>query len=104
MTRISQLNRLKLVLRNGTNPGKWDNFLFNRLETAVLPFNKRLARLRKEMGELSGGSALMSGSGSSIYAVAGDKERAKHIAKKVKKKARMVFSTSLLGRKNDENN
>jgi 4-diphosphocytidyl-2-C-methyl-D-erythritol kinase len=97
LTKLGDLNKLKSALRQGLPLDKWKKFLFNRLESSVLPCNKRLGSLHGRLKKLSGSCALMSGSGSSIYAVTEDKKRAEVIAKAVQKKAKIVFNTCFLG-------
>jgi 4-diphosphocytidyl-2-C-methyl-D-erythritol kinase len=82
-----------------SKPTKWKKFLFNELETAVLPYDRKISTLHKHLHKLSDGAALMSGSGSSVFAILGNEKRAKLVAQHIKKKAKIVFSTCFLGRK-----
>lgn len=97
LTKLDMLNKLKEDLETGVSLSKWKHRLFNRLGSAVLPFNKKMNGLYKYLDKLSGGASLMSGSGSSIFALTQDKKKAQYIAKNAQKKAKIVFNTCFLG-------
>lgn len=96
LTKLASLHKLKEYLKAGVPLAKWKGHLFNRLETSVITSGKRLAELRILADEVSQKSALMSGSGSSIFALADGVGKAKDIAKELQKKAKMVFDTCFL--------
>ena len=100
----SVFNKLKSALERGAPLNQWKKYLFNRLETPAFAINRNLKYLYKEINHLSDGCALMSGSGSSIYAIATDKKKVKGIAKRMQKKARIVFDTCFLGRSSNNGN
>ena len=70
---------------------KIGNSLYNRLEEVVVPRHPQIAKIKKRLLELGACGALMSGSGPSVFGLAGDKKSAKEIYDKIKKDFRKIF-------------
>ncbi len=64
--------------------GDLGNLLYNDFETIVFPRYPVLQRIRDTLNELGCSGALLSGSGSSLFGIAEDRERAQHIAGKLR--------------------
>ena len=102
LTSLSNLDKLIMYIRQGLSPAQWQPLLFNRLEEAVLPYISSVRNV-KECFSALGASPLMSGSGSTVFAVTTDRNQADDLADKVKQKGRKVFTVRFGGNR-DENN
>ncbi len=102
LTSLSNLDKLIMYIRQGLSPAQWQPLLFNRLEEAVLPYISSVRNV-KECFSALGASPLMSGSGSTVFAVTTDRNQADDLAEKVKQKGRKVFTVRFGGNR-DENN
>ena len=102
LTKTSLLDKLLLSLKNADSLQEWSSFLFNRLEEAVLPYVDSVKKLKDDFLQLKA-ITLMSGSGSTVFALTSTQEQAKDLAEKMKKEGRKVFITHF-GGKTDENN
>ncbi len=65
-------------------PNKIGRLLYNDLERVVLPAHPEIAELKHKLLEQECIGAMMSGSGSTVFAIAPDLDRAQQIAKAVK--------------------
>ena len=99
---FARLDKLIMYIRQGLSPAQWQPLLFNRLEEAVLPYISSVRNV-KECFSALGASPLMSGSGSTVFAVTTDRNQADDLADKVKQKGRKVFTVRFGGNR-DENN
>lgn len=102
LTRLSNLDKLIQCLCQGLPPTQWQNLLFNRLEEAVLPYIGSVRKTKEDFSAL-GAVPLMSGSGSTVFAVTPDRQLAEDLAGRIKQKGRKVF-TVRFGGNQDENN
>ncbi len=80
----------KLELTNIENMDKMKNNLYNRFESCVIPKFPEIGEKKKEL-ESFGLSALMSGSGSAVFGITEEKEKAESVYRKLKAKGEQVF-------------
>lgn len=102
LTNISNLDRLLVALKSGSPFHVWQPFLFNRLEEAVLPCVASVRKVKEEF-ETLGAQPLMSGSGSTVFAMTSTKKQAQDLAAKMQQEGQKVFIAHFGGTK-DENN
>ncbi len=67
--------------------------LYNDLERVVLPAHPRLERLKVLLNEAGATAVLMSGSGSTVFALAEDQGHAQHLARAIDPQVYSVFVT-----------
>lgn len=102
LTNLSNLDRLIYSIREGQPLPQWQHLLFNRLEEAVLPYECSVRNVKEDFSA-AGASPLMSGSGSTVFALTPDRNQADNLAGRMKQKGRKVFTVCFGGNK-DENN
>lgn len=102
LTSLTNLDKLLEYIRSGMNPTQWPPLFFNRLEDAVLPYVNSVRSVKEDFSAL-GASPLMSGSGSTVFALTSDRGQTEDLAGRMKQKGRKVFIVRFGGRK-DENN
>jgi len=102
LTNISNLDRLLLALASASPLPQWQPLLFNRLEEAVLPYVDAVKKAKEDFLSL-GACPLMSGSGSTVFALTPSQEQAQDLAAKMQQENRKVFIAHF-GGTNDENN
>ncbi len=102
LTNISNLDKLLVALANGQDVAKWHGCLFNRLEDAVLPYVPCVKEVKQNFQD-QGFCPLMSGSGSTVFALTPTRELAEDLVGKIKKQGRKVFVTHFGGTKNENN-
>lgn len=83
--------RLLAALRSGSGPSAWAPLLMNRLEDPVLPARPAIAAARARLAEAGAAGVLLSGSGSSVFAVAASRREASRLARALKPCKGMVF-------------
>lgn len=91
---VAKFKKFIKVLRTGMPFERWPEFLFNRLEEPVLPVYKAVRSAKEDLIKAGAKAVLMSGSGSSVFALVPDRAAAARLAKKVKKPGRKVFLTN----------
>lgn len=102
LTSVSNLDKLIRYVQQGLPPQHWEPLLFNRLEEAVLPYVCSVRNVKEDFVSL-GARPLMSGSGSTVFALAPDRKWADDLAGRIRQEGRKVFIVRLGGTK-DENN
>lgn len=93
LTHISNLNKLVYSIENGSPLQDYAHLIYNKLEDSVLTYKGSVARLKQELIGLGAQYALMSGSGSCVFALVQDEQKAKGIVKEIEKDGRTVFLT-----------
>jgi len=73
-----------IALKDESTPVKIGRLLYNDLERSVLPAYPELALLKNNLSEQECLGAMMSGSGSTMFAIAADLDRAQKIAEAIK--------------------
>ncbi len=102
LTSLSNLDKLIVAIQKGLPLLQWQHLLFNRLEEAVLPYVCSVRDVKEDFSAL-GASPLMSGSGSTVFALTPNRQLAEDLAGRIKQKGRKVF-TVRFGGSRDENN
>ncbi len=102
LTSLSNLDKLIVAIQKGLPLLQWQHLLFNRLEEAVLPYVCSVRDVKENFSAL-GAHPLMSGSGSTVFALTPNRELADDLAGRIKQKGRKVF-TVRFGGSRDENN
>jgi len=93
LTNASNLNKLIGSIERGSPLEDWKSLLYNKLEDSVFPRIGRVSDLKGELLMLGADAALMSGSGSCVFALVKDKTKAEEIVRKVSKGDTAVFLT-----------
>ncbi len=78
--RLADLKKLLGLLKEGGFRGESAALLFNRLEEAVLPNYKEVKLAKERLFKFGADSALMSGSGSTVFALCRDRKKALGLA------------------------
>ena len=91
LTNLSKLDKLITVVQNGDPVTSWGPLLFNRLEEYVLPFVPAVKHTLTALHSLNGGNCMMSGSGSTVFALVGTKQDACELATKLQQTKARVF-------------
>ncbi len=68
LTNKQKITKMKILLTSGKSSPQWGKYLFNRLEEAVLPYYPQVMQARSVLHE-NGYPCIMSGSGSTVFAV-----------------------------------
>lgn len=104
LTSISNLDKLIMCLRCSSPLADWKKLLFNRLEEGVVPFTESVQKLLTDMKSLTNGGVMMSGSGSTVFALVETEAEAKALATKLQTGERTVFVTTFYRGLANENN
>ena len=102
LTSLSNLDILIKYVKEGRPFTQWQTLFFNRLEEAVLPYVCSVRDVKQDFLAL-GARPLMSGSGSTVFALATDRKHAQDLASKIYKQGRKVFVVQF-GGTTDANN
>ena len=102
LTNLSNLDRLVRYVEEGSPFTQWQTLFFNRLEEAVLPCVRSVRDVKQDFSAL-GSNPLMSGSGSTVFALTTDRKRAKDLAGKINKQGRKVFVVQVGGTTDEHN-
>lgn len=81
--RCEQLDNLIAALKTGQPLSTWARLLFNRLEEFVLPFYPAVKQVISNFKSARAQAVLMSGSGSTVFALAPTAKQAQHIAARI---------------------
>ena len=92
LTSRLSLHKLILGLKNGKPLLGWRQFLMNRLESAVLPYNGPVRKLKEDLLKAGAPVVLMSGSGSAVFSLVPGVSRAEGLSVKIRGKGRKVFT------------
>ena len=92
--RQEQLSRLITCLETAQPLQAWNTLLFNRLEEYVLPFHPAVQEAVTDLKSAQAPAVLMSGSGSTVFALSEDTAQAQQIAACVQRADRQVFCVS----------
>lgn len=94
LTNLSKLDKLILYLEQGVSFQQWKGLLFNRLEECVLPANDSVRKTWLEMKAYNADLVLMSGSGSTVFALVETKEQGQQLVEKLQKTDCTCFLTT----------
>lgn len=101
LTSLANLDKLINCLETGRPLPQWQHLLFNRLEEAVLPYVACVQDVKNDFLAL-GASPLMSGSGSTVFALTPDPDRAEDLAGKMQQTGRKVFIIRFGGKTHED--
>ena len=102
LTSLSNLGKLIQYVESGSLFTQWQTLFFNRLEEAVLPYVCSVRDVKQDFLAL-GSIPLMSGSGSTVFALTTDRKSAEDLAGKINKKGRKVFVVQFGGTTDADN-
>ena len=104
LTSVSNLDKLVLYLLSARPLTDWKGLLFNRLEDYVVPFTNSVRNVLLALKITHTDAVLMSGSGSTVFALAETEKEAKNLVYKIRNKERNVFLTTFHRSLKHENN
>ena len=104
LTNISKLDKLITYIRCASPLTLWKDCLFNRLEECVVPFTNSVRNVLLDLRKTNTDAVLMSGSGSTVFALVETEKDAKNLVSKIQNKERIVFFTTFHRSLKDENN
>ena len=104
LTNVSNLDKLIVYLGCASPLGRWKGLLFNRLEECVVPFTNSVRNVLLDLRKTNTDAVLMSGSGSTVFALVETEKDAKNLVRKLQNKERTVFFTTFHRSLKDENN
>ena len=104
LTNASNLDKLITYLRCASPLAGWKHLLFNRLEECVVPFTNSVRNVLLDLRKTNTDAVLMSGSGSTVFALVETEKDAKNLVNKLQNEERIVFSTTFHRSLKDENN
>ena len=93
LTNTSTLNKLVNSIERGDSLSVWGPYLYNKLEDCVLTKMDSVRSIKDEFLKLGADVAVMSGSGSCVFALTEDKAKAEEIVRKIGNGKRTVFLT-----------
>ena len=91
LTNLSKLDKLITVVKNGDPLSSWGPLLFNRLEDYVFPFVPAVKKALAQLQQFNNGGCMMSGSGSTVFALVGTKQNAHELATTLQQTKARVF-------------
>ena len=94
LTNISKLDKLITYIRCASPLTLWKDCLFNRLEECVVPFTNSVRNVLLDLRKTNTDAVLMSGSGSTVFALVETEKDAKNLVSKIQNKERIVFFTT----------
>lgn len=103
LTNISNLDKLVEYIRCTVALTEWKNLLFNRLEGCVVPFTNSVRNALLTL-KTNTDAVLMSGSGSTVFALVETEKDAKNLVQKVESQERTVVLTTFYRSLTNENN
>ena len=104
LTSLSNLDKLITDIRCAYPLAGWKHLLFNRLEDCVVPFTNSVRNVLRDLRKTNTDAVLMSGSGSTVFALVETEKDAKDLVNKLQNEERIVFSTTFHRSLKDENN
>jgi len=102
LTSLSNLAKLIKYVKEGSPFTHWHTLFFNRLEEAVLPYVCSVRDVKQDFSAF-GLNPLMSGSGSTVFALTTDRKSAENLAGKINKQGRKVFVVQFGGMTDEHN-
>ena len=104
LTHVANLDKLIKYLRCASPLAEWKDLLFNRLEESVVPFTNSVRNVLLDLKETNTDAVLMSGSGSTVFALVETEKDAKILVNKLQSEERTVFFTTFYRSLTHENN
>ena len=103
LTNIANLNKLVEYIRCTAPLAEWKGLLFNRLEGCVVPFTNSVRNALLDL-KTNTDAVLMSGSGSTVFALVETEKDAKNLIQKIQNEERTVVLTTFYRSSTHENN
>ena len=103
LTNLSKLDKLITDIRCARPLAGWKHLLFNRLEECVVPLTNSVRNVLLDLKKTNADAVLMSGSGSTVFALVETEEDAKKLVKNLQNTERTVFFTTFHRSLTDEN-
>lgn len=104
LTNISNLDKLVEYIRCTAPLTEWKNLLFNRLESCVVPFTNSVRNALLDLRKTNTDAVLMSGSGSTVFALVETEKDAKNLIQMLQNEERTVVLTTFYRSSTNENN
>ncbi len=104
LTKRSNLDKLITYIGCASPLAGWKHLLFNRLEECVVPFKNSVRNVLLDLRKTNTDAVLMSGSGSTVFALVETEKEAKDLVNKLQNEERIVFFTTFHRSLKDENN
>ena len=96
LTNLSKLDKLSNAVKGSVPFPEWKGLLFNRLEECVLPFTNSVRQARTDLQQLVAENCLMSGSGSTVFALVETEQAARNVVAQLQPNERTCFVTTFL--------
>ncbi|MBO4675434.1 MAG: 4-(cytidine 5'-diphospho)-2-C-methyl-D-erythritol kinase [Elusimicrobiaceae bacterium] len=96
LTNLSKLDKLINAVKDSAPFSAWKGLLFNRLEECVLPYTPSVKNTWCDLRRAHKDGVLMSGSGSTIFALAETEQAACKLARQLENTERTCFVTHFL--------
>lgn len=103
LTNVSNLNKLIEEVSCGRPLDAWKDCLFNRLEECVIPFTASVKHVKEEIQKQNPRAVMMSGSGSTVFALCNTEQEANDLVNKLKKPEWIVSFTKFRRAANENN-
>ena len=103
LTNLSKLDRLVSVVANGSPVEQWEPWLFNRLEEYVRAFVPAVGQALLTLQQASRSICMMSGSGSTVFALVGTEKDAAELATQLQASKALVFPVAFYTEPVNEN-
>lgn len=84
LTNKRKIYKIRQLLVCGSSPKTWGKYIFNRLEEAVLPYHGAIRDIKDTL-ERMGCRSLMSGSGSTVFALMSSSAEGERVKQKLKR-------------------
>lgn len=104
LTSCKNLEKLVEYLLYASPLADWKHLLFNRLEDYVVPFSDTVRDVLLDMKKTTTDAVLMSGSGSTVFALVETEKAAQELVCKIRNTRRTVFCTTFHRSVEHENN
>lgn len=103
LTRLSQLNKIIMNLEQGAPLTQYKQLLFNRLEESVIPFERAVRETLTDLEKTDAEVYRMSGSGSTLFALVENEEKAQGLVAALSRPGRNIYVTTFLENKHANN-
>lgn len=88
-----RLNKLITCIQTAQPVSAWEPYLFNRLEQCVTPISQPVQQALTDLKQAGASAVMMSGSGSTVFALMPTQEEAKALAERISHAERTIFCT-----------
>ncbi|MGB2578906.1 4-diphosphocytidyl-2-C-methyl-D-erythritol kinase [Elusimicrobium simillimum] len=95
LTSVVKLDKIIFALSEGKQISAWKDLIYNRLEEVVFPAQREVLDLKVFMNTQAAPAAMMSGSGSTVFALFDLEQDAVKLTMELKNRGSVVFLTQL---------